>query len=94
MAAGMASARVGLSDQEWLGFWHGAISGFKNPSYTYVIRIDIKDWRVHEREIMGIYSKDLPSMLDEMVDGEKELLLGVQTSTPSQIVSILFFGSR
>nr|QBA84399.1 MAG: NS1 [Porcine bocavirus 3]QBA84402.1 MAG: NS1 [Porcine bocavirus 3]QBA84405.1 MAG: NS1 [Porcine bocavirus 3]QBA84408.1 MAG: NS1 [Porcine bocavirus 3]QBA84411.1 MAG: NS1 [Porcine bocavirus 3] len=75
MAAGMASARVGLSDQEWLGFWHGAISGFKNPSYTYVIRIDIKDWRVHERAIMGIYQKDLPSMLDEMVDGEKELLL-------------------
>ena len=58
MAAGMASARVGLSDQEWLGFWHGAISGFKNPSYTYVIRVDIKDWRVHERAIMDIYSKD------------------------------------
>lgn len=71
----MASLGVGLSDQEWLSYWHGAITGFKNPSFSYVIRIDIKDWRVAERAIMDIFSKDLPSILDDLVDSEKEFLL-------------------
>nr|AHK26987.1 NS1 [Porcine bocavirus 3] len=71
----MASAGVGLSDQEWINFWHGAITGFKGPCYTYVIRLDIKDWRVHERALMDIYSKDLSTMLDDIVDTEKEQII-------------------
>nr|AIY27459.1 NS1 [Porcine bocavirus] len=71
----MASAGVGLSDQEWIQFWHGAITGFKSPCYTYVIHLDLQDWRLHERALMDIYSKDMSVIIDDIVDQEKELLI-------------------
>lgn len=71
----MASAGVGLSDQEWINYWHGAITGFKSPCYTYVIHLDLQDWRPHERALMDIYSKDVSVIIDDIVDTEKEFLL-------------------
>ena len=75
ISAGMASAGVGLSDQEWINYWHGAITGFKSPCYTYVIHLDLQDWRPHERALMDIYSKDVSVIIDDIVDTEKEFLL-------------------
>nr|ASC49346.1 NS1 [Dromedary camel bocaparvovirus 1] len=63
------------TDHEWIEKWYGNITGFKEPCYTYVLKINVKEWRGWEKHMMDIFSKGTYGVVANMVDEEHERVL-------------------